>query len=92
MDNPEKYIGKLSTVMIDRNGKMSLPTKAVNLTEAEIKILIGNLGYQLNNATLKNHDDIIERLGYLNKRLNSFKEPEMTVEKTSNDGWSKPNA
>lgn len=42
-------------------------TKACNLTEDEIKILIIKHGTSLSYS--ENRDDIIERINYLNKRL-----------------------
>lgn len=46
-------------------------TKACNLTEEEIKHLIGMHGCNLGNT---DNDDRIERINYLNKRLKAFKE------------------
>ena len=52
-------------------------TKACSLTEDEITRLIEMYGDDLGN---KYDDEKIERINYLNKRLKSFKEVEITKE------------
>lgn len=51
-------------------------TKACNLAENEIMHLIGLHGELLNDTT-EDHETHIERINYLNKRLKTFKEPEV---------------
>lgn len=68
---------------------MSDKTKAVNLTEDEIKTLIKHHGFQLN---IDPDEDRIERINYLNKRLKSFKEPDTEVKSdNSAAGWGTQN-
>lgn len=63
---------------------MSDKTKAVNLTEDEIKTLIQHHGY----TQTDNFDERIERMNYLNKRLKAFKEPETEIKSDSSAaGW-----
>lgn len=68
-------------------------TKAVNLTEDEIEVLIGSHGQSLNNCSAIKTDktETIKRINYLNKRLKAFKEPE-TAEQVKSEpntaaGW-----
>lgn len=65
-----------------------MQTKACNLTENEIRHLIGWLGSGL--YTHEEPDAKIERINYLHKRLKAFKEPEVKEEtKATNtaQGW-----
>jgi chaperonin cofactor prefoldin len=54
---------------------MSAETKAVNLTEEEIRMIIGYHGNNLVDY-IKNevNDNLIDRINYLNKRLKAFNE------------------
>lgn len=74
---------------MERGIKMSTQTKAVNLTEEEIKAVIAhNASYLLNNSAIElDHGEHIER-------LKTFKEPEITEIKSTNTaaGWGTPNA
>lgn len=56
---------------------MTDKTKAVNLTEDEIKVLIKHHGFRLNVYL---DEKSIDRINYLNRRLKSFKEPEITAD------------
>lgn len=58
---------------------MSTDTKACNLTEDEIECVMAMHGRNLNicGAARISHDETMERLNYLNKRLKAFKEPEV---------------
>lgn len=58
---------------------MTDKTKAVNLTEDEIIYLIGQAGHRL-SYPMANIENTIDRINYLNKRLKSFKEPEIIAE------------
>lgn len=62
-------------------------TKAVSLTEDEIMQLVEYHGRNVAD----NFTDRIERLGYLHKRLKSFKEPEEVKQDTAANaavkGW-----
>jgi len=71
---------------------MTEKTKACNLTEGEIEVLIAMHGRNLNNiSTIKqDHTTTIERINYLNKRLKSFNETEVKSENTA-AGWSTSN-
>lgn len=64
-------------------------TKAVNLTEDEINVLIVSHGQKLYNVA--EVDMRIERINYLNKRLKTFKEPEEAKQDATADnavkGW-----
>lgn len=57
---------------------MSEPTKACNLTKAEIKVVMQFHGYSICDTTKENNSEAVERINYLNKRLLSFNEPENT--------------
>jgi len=59
-----------------------MDTKACSLTEDEIKQLISYHGYNLHE---NNYDEHIERINYLNRRLKSFKEPEVKTEEVKTD-------
>ena len=63
---------------------MSEPTKACNLTENEITVLLQHHGLYVASS-----DQHIERLNYLNRRLKAFKEVEVVFEKeiSQKDGW-----
>lgn len=67
---------------------MTEKTKAVNLTEDEIIHLIGQAGCKLSYPAA-NIENTIERMNYLNKRLKSFKEPEVEVQSKPENasGW-----
>lgn len=66
---------------------MTEKTKAVNLTEDEIKTLINHHGY---NTSL-DIDTRLERMNYLHKRLKAFKEPETEIKSDSSAaGWGAP--
>lgn len=54
---------------------MTDKTKVVNLTENELKELINYHGKNIYD----NLEYRIERMNYLNKRLNTFKEPETEI-------------
>lgn len=67
---------------------MSDKTKAVNLSEDEIKQLLIWHGLYINAS-----EDRIERINYLNRRLKSFKEPDTEVKSdNSTAGWGTANA
>lgn len=55
-----------------------MDTKACNLTEYEIEILITVNGNKLYNT--KDRSDIIERINYLNKRLKEFSKAAKAIE------------
>lgn len=57
--------------------KMSEKTKACNLTEDEIKLLIMEVGREMDETNI---DNTIERMNYLNKRLKTFAEVEITAD------------
>lgn len=59
---------------------MSEPTKACNLTKAEIKAVMQFHGYGICDTSRENHSEDIERVNYLNKRLLAFSEPEIKNE------------
>lgn len=61
-------------------------TKAVNLTEKEVKNLIQTHGLSLWNESER--EERLERINYLHKRLKAFKEIE-TVD--SETGWPSSN-
>ena len=69
---------------------MSEPTKACNLTEDEVKMLIMDVGREMDETNI---DITLERMNYLNKRLKAFKEVEVVFEKemerraSDKDGW-----
>lgn len=68
---------------------MSDKTKAVNLTEDEIMELINFHGRNVAN-NLQEH---VERLGYLHRRLKSFKEPDTEIQSKPENasGWGTQN-
>jgi hypothetical protein len=70
---------------------MAEATKACNLTEDEIKILMTNYGMRIGNPTFL-LEYSIERINYLNKRLKAFQEPEETKTETkpAAAGWGTP--
>jgi hypothetical protein len=73
---------------------MPAETKAVNLTEDEIKTLIANHGNQIYDDDSR--DENVERINYLNKRLKAFKEESKPETKpadvtTINQGWGQTN-
>ncbi len=57
---------------------MSDVTKGCNLTEEEIKELIGAQSHKLHSDNSR--ENAIERIKYLNSRLKAFKEPEIKTE------------
>ena len=63
-------------------------TKAVNLTEDEIKALVMTHAGEMDEDNL---EDSLERMNYLNKRLKAFREVEVKdIEKTvtkQETGW-----
>ena len=61
-------------------------TKSVMLTEEELEELIHYHGRTLHDA----RGDKIDRINYLNRRLKTFSEPEITMETAKNpsDPWS----
>lgn len=66
---------------------MSDKTKSCNLTEREVRQLIGNYGTIITDPEENDSIDYqIERINYLHKRLKAFKEPEI-VSNNSAAGW-----
>jgi hypothetical protein len=55
--------------------KMSDKTKSCNLTEDEIKLLIMEVGREMDETNI---DNTIDRMAYLNKRLKTFNEVEVS--------------
>lgn len=53
-------------------------TKACNLTETEIKMLIMEIGREMNEDNI---DETVDRVNYLNKRLKAFKENDKVEDK-----------
>ena len=68
-----------------------MDTKACNLTEDEIRTLIGGYGLCLNDKEEVNKEEYnMERINYLHKRLKTFKEPEKGVPSATEpvkEGW-----
>lgn len=59
---------------------MSEQTKSCNLTKAEIKAVMQFHGFGICDVTRESHDEDVERINYLNKRLLSFGEVEIKTE------------
>lgn len=61
-----------------------MSTKSVMLTEEEIEFLITVHGDTIND----DRGNKIDRINYLNRRLKTFNEPEITPEPQKSDPWS----
>jgi len=69
---------------IEKEDRMPAETKAVNLTEDEIKHVLTMHGHALYGDS-NDIDNIVERINYLNKRLKAFNEdkPPVTITETA---------
>lgn len=69
---------------------MKEDTKACNLTKEEITILIKRHGFDMSTETAQTQSAHIERINYLNKRLEAFKDelPEAIASTANAAGWS----